>query len=142
MAQNFHGPWIATALNGALTAAKIKLWISGTINPDHQYMSDVDGSEASTTGYTSGFAGTAITCSGLGVTYDSTNNRCVLAGTAGTFTAIGVPAGYSVTLARMYIPGSSYSDSKVIASFDCAIALNGGNFTIAFNAVGIGTISV
>lgn len=142
MAQNFHGPWIATALNSALSSAKLKLWTSGTINPDHQYMSDVDGTEASTTGYTSGFAGTAIAMSALGVTYNSTTNQVVVAGTAGTFNAVGVPTGYSVTLARVYIPGTSYSDSKVVGTFDCAVSLNGGNFTITINATGIGTISV
>ena len=142
MTDKLHGPWIATALNTAMSSAKLKLWISGTANPDHQYMSDCDGAEASTTGYTSGFAGTAITLSGLSVTYDSATNKVTLSGTAGTFSAVGVHDGYSVTLARIYIPGTSYSDSKVVATFDCVMSLNGGNFTITINATGIGTIAL
>ena len=142
MSDCLHGPWIAAALTTALTSAKLKLWTSGTADPDAHYMGDVDGSELSTTGYTAGFAGTALTLSGVTATYNATTNKIELAGTAGTLTSIGVPAGVSITLARIYIPNTTYANSAVIATFACAKTLVGSDFTITLDAVGIGTIAV
>ena len=142
MSDCLHGSWIATALNSALTSAKLKLWTSGTANSDAQYMSDVDGSELGTTGYTAGFAGTALALTGVSATYNATTNKIELTGTAGTLSAIGMPAGVEITLARIYIPGTSYADSKVVATLACAKTLYGSDFTITLDAVGIGTIAV
>ena len=54
MAQNFHNNILKRMLEvGIGTDIKAALYDGGTLNKDHNFMSDLDGTEVSTTGYQS-----------------------------------------------------------------------------------------
>ena len=145
MASNLYQEGILRIINRNIDIAadtiKVMLVGSGyTPNKDHQFVSDVVGSELSGTGYTGGYGGSgrkALASKVMGKS-DSTDKAYIDAADS-TWTAIN--AG-TIAWAIVFKEITNDASSPVIANVDVAdIVTNGGDVTIQWDAAGIVTFA-
>lgn len=130
-----------------LAADTLKIMLlkdSYTVNPDHKLVSDIAGSECDATGYTGGFNGAGRkTLASKTLTADDTNNRAVFdAADPSAWSALG--GGTNNTLGKAAVIKEITNDgaSRVVCILEfTAAATNGGDFSLAFHADGIGYIA-
>lgn len=112
-----------------------------TPNPDHKFMSDINTHECNATNYTGGFGGAGRkTLSSKTVTEDTTNNRAVLdAADPATYTALGGTTDNTLRYGFVCKEVTNDAASPIVAILDFGADknTNGGDFTAAFNALGI-----
>jgi hypothetical protein len=118
-------------LSAAGTSVKVSLHSGYTPNIDtHQVFADVSGTEMSGTGYTAGGA----TVANKVVTQDNTNDRATWDGDNVSWTGlnIGTPSHAIIRDATSDI---------LIGYWAVTTPSNGGDYTLAFDSVGIGTLT-
>ena len=132
----------AMAGNIDLLADTIKVLLVGTAytpDKDHQFISDVSGSELSGTGYTGGFGGSGrktLASKAIGKS-DSTDKTYFDAADL-TWTAINAGTVGFLILAKEITNDAS---SPIFACIDVSpdIATNGGDYSVQWDAAGIST---
>lgn len=151
MASIWSNHAITEALKGTLdldvsTGKKLMLLKSTyTPNQDHDFVNDISAHECDATNYTGGFNGAgrkAIT--GQSVTKDDANNKAVLDATdPATWTSLGGASNNTLRYAAYIKEVTTDADSLVICILDFGsnYTTNGGDFTVQFNASGIGAIT-
>lgn len=118
-------------LGGGGNTIKVALVSGYTPNIDtHQTFADVVANEESGTGYTARGA----TLGSQTVTQDDTNNRAVFDGANTTFTGLDVG---TPSHAIVYKDTGTNSTSHLIGYWELGRASNGGDYTLAWNAVGL-----
>lgn len=142
MAQSPSNRYLKDRLNSGGTTMKAALYNGGTLNPDHDFMSSIDGTEVNTTGYAPGFSGSGrVTAGSVAYAQDNTNNRATLDCADLSFPGIGIPAGVAASKLVVYIPGTSDADSVVVAQYELnpgsTIALVGTTLTVTIDSVGL-----
>lgn len=117
-----------------------------TVNPDHKFVSDIVANEASATNYAGGFAGAGRkTLASKTITADDTNNRAVFsAANPAAWTALGGATNNTLRYCAIVKEITNDAASQVIAilDFGADFNTNGGDFSVAFNALGIGYTQV
>lgn len=124
-------------LESAGTTVKVALFTAYTPNIDtHSNFSDATGAgtQASGTGYTAGGAtvGTKV------VSLDATNDRAIFDGDNVTWTGLSVG---TPSHAIIYVDTGTASTSTLIGYWTLSTASNGGDYTLAFDAIGILTLT-
>ncbi|MGL4649661.1 MAG: hypothetical protein ACRC1H_09665 [Caldilineaceae bacterium] len=129
-----------------LSSATLKVGLltnAYTFNPDHKFVSNISAQEASVSGYTGGFGGAGRkTLSGKTITEDTANNRATFDATdPATWTALA--AGNTLRYAFICEEITNDAASRVVAILDFGsdYITNGGDFSVAFNALGIAYIN-
>lgn len=127
-----------------LLADTIKVLLIGTAytpDKDHQFISDVSGSELSGTGYTGGFGGSgrkALASKAIGKS--DASDKAYFDAADLTWTAINAgTVGYLVLAKEITNDGAS----PIICCIDVSpdVATNGGDYTVQWHADGIFTLS-
>ena len=116
-----------------------------TPNPDHKFVSDLvpATNECNVTGYTGGFGGAGRkTLSGKTIVEDTANNRATYDATDPT-PWTGLAAGNTLRYVAIIEEITNDAASRVIAMLDLQsdFITNGGDLTVAFNALGIAYIN-
>lgn len=115
-----------------------------TFDPDHKFVSSINTHECNATNYTAGFGGAGRkTLSGKTISEDLANNRAVFNATSPiTWTALGGATNNTLRYAVIVEEITNDAASRVVAVLDFGsdYATNGGDFSVAFNASGIGYI--
>ena len=131
----------------ALTTDTLKVMLvksTYTTNPDHKFVADLVAHECSATGYTGGFAGAGRKAlASKTLVADDTNNRAVFdAADPAAWTALG--AGNTLRYAVVIKEVTNDAASQVLDILDLGadFITNGGDFTLAFNALGISYVQV
>jgi hypothetical protein len=120
-----------------LDTATLKVALVAGYTPDidaHDYWDDVVSTEESGTGYTAG----GITVANTVVAQDNTNDRATLDGDNVTWTGLNVG---TPSHAVIYVSTGTNSTSTLIGYWAISTASNGGDYTLAFDSVGILTIT-
>lgn len=125
---------------------KLVLVDTYTFNPDQNNIddggaSDVVDTEISVTGYTGGFNGAGRKTIALSVTQNDTADRAEIDGADDTWTALG--AGATITGVVLVKEVTNDADSINICHMDLTpnITTNGGDVTVAFDAIGLMTFT-
>jgi hypothetical protein len=133
----------------ALASDTIKIMLlrsTYTVNPDHKFVADIVSHEATATNYTGGFSGAGRkTLASKTMTADDTNNRAVYdAADPSAWTALGGATNNTLRYAAIVKEITNDAASQVIAilDFGADFNTNGGDFSVAFNALGIGYVQV
>jgi hypothetical protein len=117
-----------------------------TVNPDNKFVSDIVASECTATNYTGGFGGAGRkTLASKTITADDTNNRAVFdAADPAAWTALGGATNNTLRYCAIIKEVTNDAASQVIAilDFGADFNTNGGDFSVAFNALGIGYTQV
>lgn len=131
-----------------LSSATLKIMLlrsTYTYNPDHKFIADLTpaSNECNVSGYVGGFGGAGRrTLASKTITEDTTNNRATFdAADPSTWTALG--AGNTLRFAAIVEEVSTDANSRVVAVLDFGsdFLTNGGDFSVSFNAAGIGYIN-
>ena len=140
---------LAAGINLSTDTLKIMLLKNTyTVNPDHKFVSDLTpaSNECSATNYTGGFGGASRkTLASKTLTADDTNNRAVFdAADPSAWTALGGATNNTLRYAAIIkeITNDAASQVVCILDFGSDYNTNGGDFSVAFNALGIGYVQV
>lgn len=121
---------------------------SYTVNPDHKFVADLTPGthECNATNYTGGFGGGGRkTLASKTVTADDVNNRMVFdAADLAAWTTLGGATNNTLRYLAIIKEITSDAASQVIAILDFGsdYNTNGGDFSVAFNSLGIGYVQV
>ena len=114
---------------------KVALLSGYTRNIDaHGNFSDVSANQVSGAGYTAG----GITLANKTLTQDNANDRAVFDADNVTWTALNVG---TPSHAVMYRDTGAAATSTIFATWELGRASNGGDYTLAWDAVGIATLT-
>ena len=145
MASNLYQEGILRIINRNIDLAsdtlKVMLLSTGyTPNKDHQFVSDVSGSELSGTGYTGGYGGSGRkTLASKAMGKSDSTDKAYFDAADSTWTAINAGTiGYAVVLKEI----TNDASSPIICCIDVAdVVTNGGDVTIVYDSTGIFTLS-
>jgi len=115
-----------------------------TFDPDHKFVSSIVANECNATNYTGGFGGAGRkSLTGQSITEDTANNRATYDATdPAAWTALGGATNNTLRYAAIIEEITNDAASRVVAilDFGADYNTNGGDFSVAFNALGIGYI--
>jgi len=111
-------------------------------NPDHKFVSDVNTHECGVSGYTGGFGGAGRkTLASKTITEDTTNNRAVHdAADPSTWTALASGETLRFAFVCKEVTNDGASPLLAVLDFGADKILNGGDFSVALNSLGISYI--